>query len=103
MDMGTVLDGRRAVKEKLIDAAGGAGESPPLSQTSWARVAAQEQRKIIFCVCRSAERSKRLFTRGAGSVPFSSTKTTLWFAIFAPLRGTIVESIIVSMGSWGTE
>ena len=41
--------------------------------------------KLFFIsrLSRFAERSKRLFTRGAGFVPFSSRKTTLWFAIFA--------------------
>ncbi len=71
MDMGTVLDGRRAVKEKLIDELGGLSDA-----LAW--------------LYKEIERGKALRRKEGGMaagmapcVPFSSRKTTLWFAIFA--------------------
>ena len=103
MDMGTVLDGRRAVKEKLIDELGGLSDalawlygeiergyglaSPPPDDLNCApRCSAQEQRKnyFLFRVCRALRSAPNAFSReGLGSFHFPPTKTTLWFAIFA--------------------
>ena len=121
MDMGTVLDGRRAVKEKLIDELGGLSDAlawlyKEIERGKALRLpAGRFELRSAFALRRSSGiiflfavpkrlRAFRncLFTRGLGSFHFPPTKQHYGLP-FLPLRGTIVESIIVSMGSWGTE